>query len=119
MSHKLSEADCQFAVEHGEFSQTVRESAPAVAVILTQSWCPQWNLMRSYLPNVESGAGSEAAVWVVEYDREPFYETFMTFKEDHFGNRSVPYVRYYRGGTLTSESNYISLQGFMSKLGVK
>ena len=118
MPIKLTESDCRSAVDSGDFSETLRASAPSVAVVLTQSWCPQWLFMRSYLADAEKQAGDRIAVYYVEYDREPFYHDFMTFKEDVFRNREIPYVRYYRDGKLCSESNYISKQGFLSKLGI-
>jgi len=74
--------------------------------------------MSGYLEAAEAAAPAGAiAVRYVEYDKEPFFEDFMEFKEDVFGNRSVPYVRYYRNGELIAESNYISQQGFLAKLG--
>jgi hypothetical protein len=55
-----------------------------------------------------------------EYDIEPWEnldsEAFMTFKEETFGNREIPYVRYYRNGSFSRESNYISLDGFKDRL---
>ena len=119
MSNKLTEADCSYAMRSGDFADSVKKSAPAVAVVLTQSWCPQWRFMNSFLADAEKAAGDQVAVHHLEYDREPFFEDFMTFKEDVFGNRDVPYVRYYRDGVLVAESNYISRQGFLSKLGIK
>jgi hypothetical protein len=118
MPRKLTEEDCLFAVRSGDFAESVRGAAPLVAVILTQSWCPQWRFMQSYLAEAEQSVGERGAIYVVEYDREPFYRDFMTFKEDIFQNREIPYVRYYRAGLLHAESNFISKQGFLSKLGV-
>ena len=114
---KLTETDCRSAIAAGDFPESVRASAPRVAVVLTQSWCPQWRFMQGYLSEVAQDAGTEAKILFVEYDRESFFEDFMTFKEDVFKNREVPYVRYYRDGKLRAESNYISKQGFLSKLG--
>lgn len=115
---KLTETDCRSAISAGDFSEDVRAAAPHVAVVLTQSWCPQWRFMQSYLAEAEQIAGDRAKIFYVEYDREGFYRDFMAFKEDVFGNREIPYVRYYRDGELRAESNYISRQGFLSKLGI-
>jgi len=46
----------------------------------------------------------------------PWFEAFMEFKENIFNNREIPYVRYYKNGKLTGESNYVSLEGFVSRL---
>jgi hypothetical protein len=118
MLTKLTEKECRTAIAEGDFSTEIRSSAPAVALVLTQSWCHQWAAMKSYLPAAETELGDRAAIRYVEYDNEPFFEDFMAFKEDVFGNREVPYVRYYRDGELVAESNFISKQGFLAKLGI-
>ena len=107
---KLSEADCLDAIRSGEFPPSVIEAAERVAVVLTQSWCPQWTWMRSYLGAMPEEEGT--SVFWVEYDHEDFFEPFMQFKENAFRNDQVPYVRYYRGGKLVAESNYIDSGGF-------
>jgi hypothetical protein len=107
---KLTKPECLAAVEAGEFSPALRGAAPAVAIVLTQSWCPQWAWMRSYLAALPPDASRE--IFWVEYDLEDFFESFMRFKESSFGNDEVPYVRYYRGGELAAESNFIDQGGF-------
>jgi hypothetical protein len=107
---KLSREDCLATLSEGEFRAGVIGAAESVAVVLTQSWCPQWAWMRSYLSSLPP---EEGRVFWVEYDLEDFYEPFMRFKESSFGNDQVPYVRYYRGGRLAAESNYIDKGGFL------
>ena len=114
---KLTREQCLAAAEAGEFGPDVIGAAPAVAVVLSQSWCPQWAWMRSYLQALPASADLE--VFWVEYDREDFFERFMRFKETTFGNDQVPYVRYYRGGELVRETNFIDKGGFLRILGVK
>jgi hypothetical protein len=98
----------------GEFGQEVTASASCVAVVLTQSWCPQWMMMRMWLDRAEKD--TDARIFVMEYDKEDFFEEFMAFKEDVFGNRSVPYIRYYRDGVFTGDGNFIGRDGFVAKL---
>jgi len=111
---KLSSEDCLALIAKGEFGAGVTGTAEAVAVVLTQSWCPQWSWMRSYLSALPPEAGRE--VFWIEYDREEFFTPLMKFKESVFGNDQVPYVRYYRGGKLAAESNYIDKGGFLRRL---
>jgi hypothetical protein len=103
----------------GEFDSALT-GGPAVAIILTQSWCPQWKAMYAYLPQVQA-ARSEARLYYVEYDIEDWHtlghEAFMSFKETAFNNREIPYVRYYRNGVFHRDSNYLSLDGFIARLG--
>jgi hypothetical protein len=116
MLRKLTEAQCRAAIAMGEFEAIVAAAAPRVAVILTQSWCPQWIWMRSYL-DAAAAANPETEIFWIEYDREPFFDDFMEFKENVFGNREIPYVRYYRDGKLTRQSNFIDKGGFAQLLG--
>jgi hypothetical protein len=111
---KLAKDECLGLLRGGEFPGSVLGAAEAVAVVLTQSWCPQWAWMRSYLAEFPPDAGRE--VFWVEYDLEDFFEPFLDFKESTFGNDQVPYVRYYRGGKLAAESNYIDEGGFLRLL---
>ena len=118
MIRRLTEAECQAAMKTGDFDATL-VSGPAAAIILTQSWCPQWTAMKAYLPQVEAVLG-DVRLYYVEYDIEDWAslknEAFMTFKENTFNNRQIPYVRYYRNGVYSRDSNYISLDGFKSRL---
>ena len=118
MIRKLTESECKAALENGEFDSDL-VSGPAAAIILTQSWCPQWSAMRSYLPKVEAALG-DVKLYYVEYDAEVWEslenEAFMTFKENTFSNREIPYVRYYKNGAFSRDSNYLFLDGFLSRL---
>jgi len=107
---KLSEADCRAAMRDGDFDLGIRAAAPLVVICLTQSWCPQWTRMRPFLE--ELAATKDAASYYVEYDREPFFEDFRAFKESTYKNEEVPYLRYYREGTLVAETNYIDRVSF-------
>jgi hypothetical protein len=111
---KLSREECLAAIAGGEFGAGVTGAAESVAVVLTQSWCPQWAWMRSYLAALPPA--EEIGIFWVEYDLEDFFEPLMEFKERVFGNDQVPYVRYYRGGTIAAESNYIDKGGFLRRL---
>jgi len=111
---RLTAAQCAAAMRDGDFGPDVRDAAETVAVVLTQGWCPQWKAMSSWLDAAAAEAG--AAAFYVEYDEEEFFEPFMAWKEDVLGNRSVPYVRYYRGGAPTGQGNYVSRDAFVAAL---
>ncbi|HTX73261.1 MAG TPA: hypothetical protein VMC79_10590 [Rectinemataceae bacterium] len=114
---KLSRDACLAAMASGEFGAEVTAAAASVAVVLTQSWCSQWRWMKGYLEKMPSRA--DLAIFWVEYDNEDFFEPFMAFKEDRFDNREVPYVRYYRNGKLSKESNFTDQRGFLRLAGVE
>ena len=120
MIRKLTEAECRAAMKNGDFEAALVQG-PSAAIILTQSWCPQWTSMKSYLPKAEE-ALKDARIYYVEYDIENWEklenEAFMAFKENTFNNREIPYVRYYLNGVFSRDSNYISLEGFKSRLGL-
>ena len=107
------------AIREGGIPETLRNPGGLAAVILTQSWCGQWTAMRRYLDEMtrEEGAGEEdLQVWFIEYDRKSYFQPFMEFKEASLGNDLVPYIRYYRKGELTGESNYVSRYSFLENL---
>ena len=117
---KLSEAQCQAAMETGDFTGDLIEGK-ATAIILTQSWCPQWKAMQGFLPKAEEEL-PQAKIYYVEYDIEPWEslsaEDFMAFKENTLNNREIPYLRYYQNGVFSRDGNFISLDGFKSRLGL-
>ena len=115
MLTKLSEAQCRTAMKGKEFGSDILGESPAVAIVLTQSWCPQWVWMKTWLFSAAKDAGY--SVFWLEYDREPFFEDFMEFKESVFRNHEVPYIRYYRNGVLVRESNFIDKSAFLRILG--
>jgi hypothetical protein len=119
MMRKLTETECKAAMETGDFDAAL-VSGPAAAIILTQSWCPQWTSMKTYLPKIEQDL-NDVRLYYAEYDIEAWekldHEAFMAFKEDTYNNREIPYVRYYRNGVFTRDSNFISEDGFRSRLG--
>jgi hypothetical protein len=101
---ELSQEACRAMIDGGEVPESVRTSGERVAVILTQSWCPQWSAMRRYLDSLDEAG---LAVYFVEYDKLPLFAELMAFKETVFANALIPYVRYYRDGRLVSESNAV------------
>jgi hypothetical protein len=122
MIRNLTQQECKDALAKGKFEGILPELAPgggAVALILTQSWCPQWAAMKAYLERAEASASSAGPVSIlfVQYDTDlDCYEQFMAFKENVFKNREIPYIRYYFDGKLQSESNFVSFDGFIHRL---
>ena len=112
----LSDEQARYAMEHGEFGEDVRTADEHVAVVLTQGWCPQWTSMNVWLGFMRRrNKPSDLNITVLEYiyDRSPFFGEFMRFKEDHFGNYQIPYIRYYKNGKLVAESNYTTSKDFV------
>lgn len=105
MLTKLTEAECRAAVRDGDFSPEIVGAAETVVLVLTQSWCPQWVRMRPWLEELSKREG--IACRFVEYDLEPFFDDFRSFKESAYMNGEVPYLRYYRNGKILKESNYL------------
>ncbi len=111
---ELTREQAEFAMREGEFDQGVRAASPLVAVVLTQDWCGQWAAMDGYLAEM-SGRNPELelTVFLLEYNRVDYFQDFLRFKERVLGNAVIPYVRYYRDGRLTGQSNYVSERQFL------
>lgn len=105
---KLSEEQMNFFLKNGEFPAEVTAAAANTAVVLTQDWCPQWTMMKRYLPGITG-----AAVFFIEYNREPRADEYMRAKETLFGNELIPYVRYYRNGAFAGDSNFVFKDNFL------
>lgn len=101
------------AIKNGEFRTEIIGSADRVAVILTQSWCPQWHSMKKFLSDFTG-----AEVYYLEYDKTDYFNSFRTFKENTFRNDKIPYIRYYCDGKLVTETNAVSLDDFRRILGM-
>jgi hypothetical protein len=114
---ELTQEACERTIRDGEVPESVRSTSERVAVVFTQSWCPQWSFMRRYLETMDEPG---LTVYFVEYDRQPFFHEMMAFKETVFGNYEVPYVRYYRDGKLVAQSNLVFLaRKFLKMFNVK
>lgn len=111
---RLGRAQCEQAMRDGEFGDDVIKAGPRVLIVLTQSWCPQWEMMLPWLDDTAREAG--ATVFYLEYDQESFFEPFMAWKEDVLGNRNVPYLRYYRDGALVAQTNYVSRSALVATM---
>lgn len=109
---EISDQDLFHAVEHGEFPERLRTKARRVVVIMTQDWCPQWIDMASWIDQFTD----QAAIFTLEYNRHPRFEEILAFKEDSWGNRSVPYLRAYLDGKLLSTSNWLPKNTFAALL---
>jgi len=114
----LTEADARELLTGSEFPDRILRSAAAVAVVLTQSWCPQWAAMDAYLDRWARTEPEDNTIHVyhLEYDRLPFFSQFLSWKENTFRNYDIPYVRFYREGNFVGDSNYIDLPQFQSLL---
>jgi hypothetical protein len=99
----LSDADLTRTIESGEFPEEVRLAAEKVVVVLTQDWCPDWHAMDAFLPSFED----KAAIFVLQYNQHKDFQKIMTFKEDVFQNREIPYLRYYHQGQLIVATNQL------------
>lgn len=105
--HELTKEQALYAVNNGEFGPDVL-GYPNVIVVMTQDWCSQWKSMKNWL--YELDIKDDFEVFEVEYNRTGFYTEFMRFKENKFENDQVPYLRFYKDGSLVKESNYMSMQ---------
>ena len=108
------------AIDEGEFPAQITGGAN-VAVIMTQSWCADWIRMRVWLRELAAAgqpSGPDIDVYVLTYNKTGFRSQFLRHKEEVFGNALIPYVRYYRNGVCTGDSNQIGQEEFLSRFAV-
>jgi len=114
--HDLPAEEARHAILHGEFSPAI--TSQTAAVVMSQDWCPDWLFMQRWLHTwTEEGRPQEVDidVYIYLYNREPEFSDFLNLKENRWHNFLIPYVRYYHGGQLIGESNFITPEGFVNK----
>lgn len=114
----ITDEQAQAAIANGDFGTEITAAGQRVAVILTQSWCPQWPAMEKWLRAlIREGKPTEYDIIVFDfvYDKSGITREFTRFKEQVFGNALIPYVRYYRDGALVDESNYVGSRDFLQR----
>ena len=116
--HTLSDSAAVSAMEEGEFPPAVTGSSDRVAIVLTQGWCPDWLMMKSWLTRAERGSQPkdvDVDVYVLIYNKVDYYERFRRFKEEVLGNSLIPYVRFYFMGRYVGDSNQLSRAAFFRR----
>jgi hypothetical protein len=111
-TYKLTEEQIRTALAHGEFGDDVIKANRNVAVIMSQSWCPQWFMLNLWLKTLPKE--SDIHIFTTVYDQEIYQDEFMKFKETVFLNREIPYIRYYINGTFVKDTNYTSRGFFLN-----
>ncbi len=109
---QLSETEIDQTISQGEFPPSVLQADERVVVVMSQSWCPQWHDMASWLDEF----ASKAAIYQIVYDTRPDFGRIMTFKETVFDNRQVPYLRYYYKEQLILAANWLPKRTFAALL---
>jgi len=109
----LTENQALDCIKRGEFGKEVTASNGRVALVLTQSWCPQWASLQRMIEQLDE---KNLDVWLFVYDQSTIFQKFMAFKENVFGNDQIPYVRYYLAGKHVGSSNSVARQAFLDQL---
>lgn len=106
---EISDDQALNIIEHKEIPAEIITDSSKVAVVLTQDWCPQWLAMRKWLRSADKEGIS---VFYLCYNRKPYFNQFMSVKENLWNNHSVPYLRCYKEGKFITETNYIGKKTF-------
>jgi hypothetical protein len=112
---KLTSKQVRQAIDDREFGADVAGSKKRVAVVMTQSWCPQWTMMQDWLTDYEDPGDLD--LYELVYDKSELFAEFLELKESAWKNGQIPYIRYYRNGKLVKESNYASRDRFDANFG--
>ncbi len=107
---QISELQAREFIRNGEFGREIIDSKPKVAVVLSQSWCPQWAALKQWIGEIQD---PDVAIWFFIYDKSDIFEQFLEFKEKTLGNYEIPYIRYYHVGKLLNATNYVNKERFL------
>lgn len=108
----LSDAEIEQTLKDGEFPESMRTAADKVLVIMTQDWCHDWHTMETFVPEYDG----QVAMFLLVYNLHPEFDRIREFKEDVFGNREIPYLRYYYRGQLVAKTNQLPRRTFEALL---
>jgi len=108
----LSDAEIEQTLKDGEFPESVRNAADKVLVIMTQDWCHDWHTMETFVPEYDG----QVTMFLLVYNLHPEFDRIREFKEDVFGNREIPYLRYYYRGRLVAKTNQLPRRTFEALL---
>ncbi|MFZ5989899.1 MAG: hypothetical protein ACOYWZ_22610 [Bacillota bacterium] len=111
----ITKEQALYAVGNGEFSNEVVSSNSTVVVIMTQDWCPQWKNLSSWIYDVK--VDKEIDIYELIYNKTDYFEEFAKFKETEWKNDQIPYLRYYKNGSLFNETNYVDNKRFIEIAG--
>ncbi|HEY5585022.1 MAG TPA: hypothetical protein VIK78_11095 [Ruminiclostridium sp.] len=106
----IQKEQAMHAIANGEFESNILSVKSRVVIVMTQDWCPQWTNMKSWIYGIEIDEDIE--IYELEYNKVDYFYDFMNFKENHWRNYEVPYLRFYNDGVLTKETNNISESEF-------
>ncbi len=102
------------AIKNGEFGRDVISSQNIVIVIMTQDWCPQWIDMKSWVYSIQTDKNID--IYELVYNKTDYFYAFKNFKETRWKNFNIPYIRFYKNGSMYKQTNYISQSEFMNIL---
>jgi hypothetical protein len=102
------------AIKNGEFGRDVISSQNIVVVVMTQDWCPQWTSMKNWLYSIQSDKNID--IYELVYNKSNYFYEFKSFKETRWKNFDIPYLRFYKNGSMCKQTNYISENEFMNIL---
>jgi hypothetical protein len=108
---ELNESQIYNTIKNGEFDKNILNSKKNVAVIMTQSWCYQWDYVKKWINDISEN--SEIDIYLIIYDNKKYYNDFLFFKENNFCNNEIPYIRYYKDSLLIKETNYTTKDFFL------
>lgn len=72
---KMNHQQAGEAVKNADLPGEITGASQAVAVILTQSWCPQWAFMNMSLQGLDNGPDDmDLTIFTYEYDLSPIFQ---------------------------------------------
>lgn len=107
----LTEDELMQTIKEGEFPTSLLVKTEKTVIMMSQSWCPQFLIMRSMIKNLPQN--QDLTVYLTVYDKKSYGKKVQKFKEDIFNNHLIPYLRFYKNGALYKETNYISKGAFL------
>lgn len=114
----LTGEQAAYAVENKEFAHEILTSSSKVAIVLSQSWCPWYSRLKSWMSGVEKDAeyaSQDLDIYEFIYDETTLKGKFISLKENKWKNGTIPYIRYYVNGSFVRDTNFVDKEDFFTQ----
>lgn len=105
----MTDDDLQYIIGNKDISEEIKKYSENVLTIFTQDWCKDWEMLNREIEKNLNTTQYDITIFLSAYNHSKHFDNFRDFKETHWANNFIPYLRYYKNGELIKETNQLPL----------